>query len=257
MKTQLNILITGGNSGVGKALAMYYAGLGASLAITGRDISRLQETAREISEISGKEPLMKALDVKDQTAMREFILEADSKMPLDIVIANAGISGDLGGGKTSEEIAKEIMATNFMGVLNTIFPAAEVMTKRKNGQIAVVSSIAGFFGLPSAPAYSASKAAVNSYCDGLRPHLKRSGIHLTLICPGFIDTPLVKENPFPMPFIMSADKAATIIASGIEKKKKLLAFPLPMKIMAILMKVMPTAMKDLMLGKIRSKELLF
>ena len=134
--------------------------------------------------------------------------------------------------KTLENIAentKQIFKINVDGVFNTIHPALNLMESRGNGQIAVVSSLAGYRGLPGSASYSASKVAVKGYGEALRGVYHDRGVEISVICPGFIRSRITDQNDFPMPFFMEAGKAAKIIRRGLEKNKGLIAFPWQMR----------------------------
>ena len=116
------------------------------------------------------------------------------------------------------------------------------MRLRGAGQIAIVSSIAGYRGMPGAPAYSASKAAVMAYGEALRGELAGEGVAVTVICPGFVKTPMTAVNDFPMPFLMEAERAARIIRRGLARNAALITFPLPMRLAAWWMRVLPSGL---------------
>lgn len=230
MKNPKYILITGASSGIGEALALHYAVPGVFLALTGRNSDRLSSVA-ELCRTQGATVVPKIIDVADQSAMDDWICSVFTDHPLDLVIANAGVSGGTGGREAGEPVseARTIFSVNVMGVFNTIEPALKIMQKNgSKGQIAVTSSLAGFRGWPSAPAYSASKGAVRFYGEALRGALKETGIEVNVICPGFVTSRITDANDFPMPFKMSAEKAATIIAKGLAKNKGRICFPWPM-----------------------------
>lgn len=234
-----HILITGASSGIGAALARYYAGPETRLALGGRDLPRLEQIAAACQG-RGATVEPKAIDVTDRATMREWILSADSEMPLDLVVANAGTGVDEGFGRQSESLARPIFAVNIDGVLNTAYPAMERMVDRGRGQIVFMSSLAGYRGFPDAPAYSASKAAVKALAEAWRGALAARGVRVSVICPGFIKTPLTARNPSPMPFLMSAERAAGIIAAGIARNRARIAFPWPMVLASWLVSVVPT-----------------
>lgn len=236
-----SILITGASSGIGRALAERLSRPGVRITITGRDRARLDDAAGAIAR-GGAEVHAQIVDVVDRAAMRALIDGAEARAPLDLAVANAGISG--GGGATDEEIVRDIFAVNLAGVLNTILPAAAAMRPRRKGQLAIVSSVAGFRGLPSAPAYSASKVAVRAWGDAVRPHLAEDGIGLSMIYPGFVESRMTAANPFPMPFLMSAERAADIIARGLQAGRREIAFPWQMVWMARLVASLPTPLFD-------------
>lgn len=194
------------------------------------------------------------LDVKNEEATKNYIDKIEKTHQLDLVIANAGISAGTAGGTESLAQVQEIFATNLHGVLNIIHPAIEKMKMRKRGQIAIVSSLAGFRGLPSSPAYSASKSAVRVYAEGLRGNLAACGIEVNAICPGYIKTPMTDVNEFPMPFLMDAEKCAKIIKRGLEKNKSRIAFPFPLYFVVWLAALLSTKITDPIFAKLPGKK---
>ena len=224
MKNPKTIVITGASSGLGKALALYYAGPGITLHLQGRNEARLKETVH-VCEVKGAAVRSQLIDVTDREAMECWLVAADTESPIDLVIANAGISAGIGGGGENADQSRALFATNIDGVNNTIQPLIPLMVKRKCGQIALVGSLAGMRGLSSSPAYSASKGWARLYAEGLRGWLKDYGVEVNAVCPGFIRTPLTDVNPYKMPFIMSAEKAARIIAEGLARNQARIAFP--------------------------------
>ena len=252
MENPRSILITGASSGIGEALARLYAGPGVFLALGGRDRTRL-ETVAEACRGKGADVASEIVDVADRNAMHSWIKGVDLVHPLDLIIANAGIAGDSGirGGGLDEEVTRDIFAVNMAGVLNTIFPALKPMRKRKRGQLALVSSIAGFRGLPSAPAYSASKVMVKAYGEALRGVLAEDGIGVSVICPGFVESRITDKNEFPMPLIMKASKAARIIQKGLEKNRLLIAFPWPLVAFMWSLNLLPPCWANKLLNQLR------
>jgi short-subunit dehydrogenase len=226
-KIYRSVLITGASSGIGAALARLYACPGAKLALTGRDRTRLEAVAGEC-RAAGAEVLARAVDVCDRAAMAAFVQEADSRAPLDLVVANAGVSAGTGEGDEPPEQLRNITRTNVEGVQNTTEPALALMAPRRQGQIGLLSSLASFRGFPGAPAYCASKAWVRVWGEGLRGHLHDKGIGVTVICPGFVATPMGARNAFRMPFLWTAEKAARAIVRGLAKNKARCAFPFPL-----------------------------
>ncbi|MBL6664922.1 MAG: SDR family NAD(P)-dependent oxidoreductase [Rickettsiales bacterium] len=220
----MNILITGATSGIGKELAKIYANEFNSLFLTGRDEKRLQEV-KKICQNLGADVETEIIDIADELATKKWIKNISKNHNIDLVIANAGISAGTEGGPESFDQVKKIFDTNIQGVLNTIQPLIEIMKKQKSGQIAIMSSLAGFRGLPSSPAYSASKSCVRVYGEGLRGNLHNFGIKVNVICPGYVKTPMTDANKFPMPFLMPVEKAAKIIKTGLDKNKSRIAFP--------------------------------
>jgi len=241
--TNTSILITGASSGIGAALAEEYAGPGVFLALTGRNEERLEAVAAACKG-QGADVAIKALDILDRDALAGWIGEIDAKHPIDLLVANAGISsGTARSGETIEKI-REIFAINVDGVLNTVLPVIAPMQSRGAGQIAIMSSIAGFRGLPGTSAYGASKAAVKSWGEGLRGQLWADGIWVSVICPGYVVSTMTGANRFPMPLIMPADKAARIIRRGLERNKSRITFPWPMHFIVWLMQTLPISWTD-------------
>lgn len=247
-----SILITGASSGIGEALAELYAGPGVLLALTGRDGSRLA-TVAERCQAKGATVLAEAVDVADRTAVADFVARADAAAPLDLVIANAGISAGLKGLDDLDTHVRAIFAVNVDGVLNTVHPAVACMAARGRGQIALMSSLAGFRGMPGALAYSASKAAVRSYGEGLRGRLRPSGIRVSVICPGFVRSRMTARNRFPMPFLMDAERAARIIRRGLRRDRARIAFPWRLYALARLFDLLPSAAVDHLTRRLPAK----
>lgn len=235
-----SILITGGSSGIGAALAQELADRDVTLALTGRNEERLEEVARTC-RAKGADVTVAAVDVTDAQAMKAFVNDHDDARPLDLVIANAGISAGTGDGSETPEQTRRIMAVNVDGVMNTVLPVIERMRPRRSGQVGIVSSVAGFRGFPGAPAYCASKAAVKVWGESLRGWLHHDGIGVSVIMPGFVESRMTAVNKFPMPFLMSADRAAGIIRRGLEKNNGRIAFPLPTVFSAWLGGALPDA----------------
>lgn len=221
-----HIVITGASSGIGEALALHYATPGARLSLSGRNTDRLESIVKRCRD-KGADAQGALVDVRDQAAMTGWLLEADKRAPVDLLIANAGISAGTEGAENGEDSAqiREIFDVNLNGVLHTLQPLLPLMRGRERGHIALISSLAGFRGWPGAPAYCASKAAIKSYGEALRGALRSSGVSVHVICPGFVTSRMTDVNDFPMPFKIDADKAAQIIARGIERDKGRIAFP--------------------------------
>ena len=238
MQKKFSVFITGASSGIGKALAISYANPQNCLFLCGRNKERLYDVAATCKEL-GAEVYTYLFDVTDAFAAQEAILNAESVAPIDLLIANAGISGGVLGEAEGNAQTRQVLNTNVFGVANTVLPLLERMRARKSGQIAIISSIAGYRGLPSAPAYSASKACVKAWGEALRGWLKADNIKVNVVCPGFIKTPLTDVNVFKMPFLMQPQKAAKIIQKGIKQNKPIIAFPLPMAFGAWFMSAMP------------------
>ncbi len=225
-----SVLITGASSGLGRALALAYSDRARAsrtrlrLWLTGRDADRLAETATAVT-VLGAEVTTVALDIRDRTAIREWILACDAAEPLDVVIANAGRSAGIGAGPESTDQVSTLIDTNVFGVVNTVLPAASCMRERRRGRIVIVASLAGYLPFPSTPTYSATKAFVRNWGLSLRPELAAYGIGLTLVSPGYIATPMTAGNEFGMPFLVSAEWAAERIVRRLDADPAEIAFP--------------------------------
>ena len=238
-----SILITGASSGIGEALALLYAGVGVSLALTGRDAARLAAVAAAC-RARGAAVESATIDAVDEAGLARFIQQADAAAPLDLVIANAGISSTLHDLAHLDAQVRRTFDVNVTGVFNTLHPAIACMLPRRRGQLAIVSSVAGFRGLPGALAYCASKAAVKAYGEGLRGRLAREGIAVSVICPGYVRSRMTARNKFPMPLIMDAGRAARIIRRGLRRNRGRIAFPWPIYVLARLFAALPEALID-------------
>jgi short-subunit dehydrogenase len=252
MRNPQKILITGATSGLGWQLAIQYANYDSTLFLTGRNKEKLTNIAK-ICEEKGAKVICEVIDVRQEQEMASWINKIGEEFGLDLVFANAGISAGTSTGSESTEQINEIFSTNINGVLNTINPAIKIFEKQKYGQIAIMSSLAGFRGLPSSPAYSASKATVRVYGEGLRGSLANLGINVSVICPGYIKTPMTAVNNFPMPFLMEPEKAAIIIQKLLKKNKSRIAFPFPLYFVVWLASLISTTITDPIFAKLPKK----
>ena len=248
-----HILITGASSGIGAALALAYARAGAHLALGGRNQERLAEVAAR-AEARGAGISTASVDVRDRDAVADWVNASDDRAPLDLVIANAGISGGTHGGPETADQTRAIFAVNLEGVLNIALPAIPRMIARRRGQIAIISSLAAYRGFPGAPAYSGSKAAVKVWGEALRADLAPHGVKVNVVMPGFIRSPMTDANDFPMPFLMPADRAAEIIRRGLAANRARIAFPFPTAFLAWLMGALSPAIADPILRMLPKKD---
>ncbi|SKA25895.1 Short-chain dehydrogenase [Enhydrobacter aerosaccus] len=225
-----SIVITGASSGIGAALALDYAAPGVTLALLGRDSERLAAVVAACQK-RGAIVSARQIDVTDRQAVTAWLTEFDDASPIDLVIANAGISPDVENAHLSDlTLAHETMAVNVGGMFNTILPLLPRLVARGRGQIAIMASLAGFVGLPYAATYNASKAAVRVWGESLQYSLGPYGVGVTVVCPGFVTSRITERWPYVMPFLMPAERASSLIRRGIAQNYARIAFPLPLKI---------------------------
>jgi len=241
----LRVFLTGASSGIGEALARHYAARGAHLGLVARRREQLEALCASLP--GGAEshlvlPASVAEPAALQVAAQQYI--ARFGVP-DIVIANAGVSvGTLTEEALDYEAFEAVLRTNVLGIVATFQPFVGVMRTRGHGKLVGISSVAGVRGLPGAGAYSASKAAVARYLESLRVELHGSGVKVINIRPGYIATPMTAINPYPMPFILSADEAARRFARAIDKGCSQATIPWQMGIVAKLLAHLPNALYD-------------
>ena len=221
----MRVVITGASSGIGEALARYYAAQGATLGL----ISRRH-----------------GVDVTDETAMaaaaQDFIRRHG--VP-DLVIANAGIATGTEGADL-RDVAKlrKLLEVNVTGLAATFAAFAPAMREAGRGTLAGIASVAGFRGLAGNGAYSASKSAAITWMESLRAELHGSGVSVVCVCPGYIDTPMTQVNRFRMPFLLSADEAARRIARAIANRRRLAVIPWQMALVSVLLRALPGWLYD-------------
>lgn len=247
-----NIVVTGASSGIGAALARLYARQRARLLLIARD----QERLAKIAEACAAEAALvetASVDVRERAAMQSVIREFDARHPLDVVVANAGITNILAPDAPVEpgEAVERVISTNLLGAFNTLAPAAERMAARGAGRIGLVGSIAGLRGLPYSPAYCASKAGLKTLGEAMRARLGKFGVTVTVASVGFVETPLDDGIASPKPFRMSPERAAARIAAAIGAGRAHVAFPLPLAAAARLLSLLPPRLGDALLRRIR------
>jgi short-subunit dehydrogenase len=239
-----NVFITGASSGIGAALAVFYASKGVTLGLVSRDKKLLQNIAK-ICMNKGSVVWCFPLDVVDADALKNaadsFYKKAGG---IDLVVANAGIRSEEDYDYTDVSSVKEVMNVNYLGAVNTIYPFVKYFKKAKSGQIAIISSIASYRATPNSGSYSASKGAVNLWSEGLRLRLKDFGISVTTICMSFVKTSMTSDLKFLMPGILTTEKAAILIAKSIKRKDRTITIPWQSKIIWSILRVLPDRVYD-------------
>ncbi|NCD22020.1 MAG: SDR family NAD(P)-dependent oxidoreductase [Spartobacteria bacterium] len=240
------IVLTGATSGIGRALALEYAKPGRQLFLSGRDEERLA-TISALCRDKGAQVSATRLDVRDQVAMKSWIAASAATAPLDLAIGCAGVSASsrrVGGRDLPETLAdtERLLEVNAMGAIRFAILAAESMLPHGRGQIALISSIAAYHGLPSSPAYCASKAAVRVHARALRHLLAPSGIKVNVICPGYVDTPMSRRLRGAQPLRWTSARAARGIVRALERDKPEYAFPWPLTLGLRILNFLPDAL---------------
>jgi len=223
---QKTILITGASSGIGAALARAEARAGVTLLLWGRNAARLEEVAQEC-RARGAEARSEIFDLSDSAGFAPRLAAADTTTPIDLAIFNAGLGGTAPDDAVAEapETARAIAEVNFVAPIVGAHLIAEAMAKRGGGQIVLVGSIAESYPLPMAPTYAATKAGLKMFAEALRLRLAKHRVIVTLVSPGFIDTPMSRKVTDPKPFLMKADAAAQIISRRIARGDATIVVP--------------------------------
>lgn len=239
----MRVFITGASSGIGAAMSRQFAARGAELGLVGRNPEKLAEFAKTLP--NSERHVTYALDVTDRDALMAAAKDFESKGPTDIVVANAGISI---GVKTEYyedlDVLEKIYKTNVFAMAATFHPFIEPMGKRGHGQFVGIGSAGGIRGLPGSEAYCSSKAAVISYLESLRNDVRKFGIRVTTITPGFVKTNLTAKNPYKMPFLLEADdfaeRAVKAILAGVSYR----TIPWQMGVLTKILRILPNGLYD-------------
>ena len=239
------VFITGASSGIGQALAARFHRAGYRLALVARRAAEVQAWA-EAQGFAADRFAVYAADVRDIAAIagagRACI--AAQGLP-DVVIANAGISVGIDTAIFDDlEVMRATYETNNLGLAATFHPFVAPMRTRRSGSLVGIASVAGIRGMPGHGAYCSSKAAVISYCESLRGELRDCGVKVVTLGPGYIDTPLTRENPYSMPFLMQADDFANRAFEAIQRGVSYRVIPWQMGVVAKLMRLLPNAVFD-------------
>lgn len=245
--------ITGASSGIGRALALRLARDGMRVIASARSGEQLAAIAREAKRTGGHVmPL--PLDVTEAGAVAASIRESEHALgPIDLAVLNAGTHLPMSAADFSVDRARQLVEVNYMGVVNCLAALLPGMIKEKRGHIAVVASVAGYRGLPTAAAYGPSKAALINLCESLKPDCDRAGIKLQLVNPGFVDTPLTAKNDFLMPDMIPVDVAVDALMRGLSSDRFEVTFPRRFTMAMRLARCLPYPVYFRIVGKITER----
>ena len=230
------IWITGASSGIGKALAIKFAKKGWKVAISARRENLLNEIAKTYNDI-----FPYPLDVTDSNKCELVFNSIKEKFKnVDISVFSTGMHDPKSEKSLDLNKVRQIMEVNFFGTINSVNAVYKYYKERKSGQISIVSSVAGYRGLPAGGAYCASKSALTSFTESLNFDMKRKNVRVSLISPGFIKTPMTDQNDFPMPMIKTPEFAAEEIYNGLVKKNAFeIHFPKSFTIVMKILRILP------------------
>ncbi|MBQ5531588.1 MAG: SDR family NAD(P)-dependent oxidoreductase [Kiritimatiellae bacterium] len=245
----MNVLITGASSGIGRALALECAKRGDRLFVCARNIAGLAQVAAECDAVSRGCCTCTQIDVRDRGALEKWMVSSDELAPLDMVVANAGVST----GEETEENVRRTFDVNISGCIDTVLCAIRLMRPRRRGKIVVLSSLAGYGPLAKCPSYSASKSFVKTWALALRGMLRADGISVVAVCPGFVRSRITDANTCPMPFFMEAEEAARRILRGVDRDRGVVSFPWPMRFAAWLYGALPWRLSSFIGGWLPGK----
>ena len=247
------VYITGASSGIGQALAWHYYQLGWSIALVARRTAVMEQWAQS-RHLDASRYVVYGADVTDIDSICGAAKACLQRQGLpDVVIANAGISWGVDTSLREDlEVMQQVLASNAMGLAASFQPFIDPMVKRGSGRLVGICSVAGIRGLPGHAAYSASKAAAIAYCESLRVELQKTGVAVTSLLPGYVDTPLTRHNPYSMPFLLTPEEFARRAVRVIDRKARYAIIPWQMRVVGGVMRVLPAYLWDrLTLGKTR------
>ncbi len=251
-----SVLITGAASGIGRALALALAAPGRTLHLADRDATGLDATARRC-EAAGARVHATMLDVTDRAEAARWV-EAAGRM--DLLVTCAGVNaGSIIGPPENAAEARRVLAVNLDGTLNVALPALERMERQARdaeglrGRIAVLASLAAFVSVPGAPAYCASKAAVDAWAVGIAGPARERGVQVTSVCPGYVRTPMTAINGFHMRGLMEPERAAALILRAVRRGQVRAAFPRWMALCSRIGATLPAGTATLMLARRRRR----
>lgn len=250
-----SILVNGASSGLGAALALHHAAPGCSLLLWGRDPGRLASVA-EACRGRGAVVRTRSLDLTDATAALAALRADDDVVPVELAILAAGLGDMQSPGAVTERAAlvMELGLVNFVAATTLATGLAERMVARGRGQIVMIGSVAAFYDLPFAAGYAGSKAGLTRFAGALRLGLEPHGVGVTLVSPGFVDTPMSRRLACAKPFMLDAPAAAARIAEAIARNRAHLILPWPFAVLGAIGRVLPSPLRRLILGRLQAEQ---
>jgi len=239
------ILITGATGAIGGALAELYAEPENTLILQGRNSLQLEEVAARCAA-RGARVHPKTLDIRHRQELAAWLHQTCERLPVDLVIAAAGLNCNIGtkGEGESREETEALIEVNVLAVMAMVQTMLPFLRARRQGQIALFSSLAAYFGLPVTPSYCASKAAIKAYGEALRGWLAPEGIRVNVIMPGYVTSRMCREMPGPKPFLWNAERAARFIRQGLERDQARISFPFPLNVGTWWLAVLPPQVSE-------------
>lgn len=239
------ILITGATGAIGGALALHYARPGCTLILQGRNSQQLEQLAGQCRD-AGAQVLTEVLDLRDTQALLAWIERVCARAVPDLAIACAGMNINTGPDQSGEQWAQmdALIDLNIRSTLALSGELAQRMRAQGRGHLVLISSLAGYYGLPVTPTYSASKAAVKAYGEAIRGWLSGSGVGVSVVMPGYVASPMCHEMPGPKPFLWHPQRAARVIARGVARNRARISFPFPLNFGCWWLAVLPAALSQ-------------
>jgi NAD(P)-dependent dehydrogenase (short-subunit alcohol dehydrogenase family) len=235
-------LVTGAGSGIGRQLALDLTAAGAAVAALDRDGASLEKLA---GELAGRRFAWAVADVADRVGLQRAVGHLEEQVgPTDLLFANAGIGRETSALDFHAQDFEAMVRVNLLGVANSIETVLPGMLSRRRGQLVGISSLASYRGLPLMAGYCATKAGVNALLEGLRVELRPHGISVTIICPGWVRTPLTEAVGVPMPHLLEVAQASRLILRAVSQRKAFYAFPRPAVRQVRLLRWLPARLSD-------------
>ena len=243
-----SVLLTGATGSIGSALAKAYAAPGMTLFLHGRKVEQLGALAEQC-RLLGAVVQVAGFDLREREELTNWLNSICGETVPDLVIVNAGINihgGPNNSGENWNEI-EVLLEVNIRAAMATVNGVLQFMRKRGHGQIALISSLAAYHGLPVTPSYCASKAALKAYGEGLRSWLAEEGVKVNVVMPGYVESAMCRDMPGPKPFLCGPDKAAQTIKRGLERNQARISFPFPLNLGTWFLAVLPAGISQRML----------